>query len=133
MIDVPLTIYTDATADSAITALTSTRLWMERTTPETGYKPTDGPGLALAIRGGTTEYIGINLRTSLQVKCYAEDRPTAQSLYMAVFDRYHIVSSEFARPPILYSESETIGQTLEEPDTEWVFVLGFFSLVIRNT
>lgn len=133
MIDIPQIIRDDLTADTNITALTSTRIWSERTTPAKGYTPSDGAGLCVAVRGGTTPYYRFDNNVSLQVKCYAADEVAAQTLYRAVYDRLHFTTSADARPPILSAQCEVLGQTLEEPDTKWPFVVGFFSLIIRNT
>lgn len=132
MIDIPQIIRDDLTADTAITDLTSSRVWSERTTPPKGYKPSDGAGLCVAIRGGTTPYYRFDNNISLQIKCYAADEVGAQALYRAVYDRLHFATSADARPPIFHSACEVLGQTLEEPDTDWPFVFGFFNLVIRN-
>lgn len=133
MIDIPLIIRTDLLADTAISNLVDTRLWSERTTPAKGYSPNDGHALCVAVRGGTTPYYRFDNNVSLQVKCYGVNEVAAQTLYRAVYDRLHFTTSADARPPILNAECEVLGQTLEEPDTDWPFVIGFFSLMIRNT
>lgn len=134
MIDIPLLLRTDLLADPAISALVGDRIWASRTSPMRGWSPQDGHAICVSIRGGSQlNYVGNDLNVSVQVQCYGSTEFEANRLYRAVFDRLHVIDTSIAdRGPICHTEVELMGQPLEEQETEWPFVLGFFKTIIRN-
>jgi hypothetical protein len=98
--------------------------------PPPGYKPgEDGDGIAFRARGGNEDYAGALLTPSLQFKCYSTDAVDAYSLYTTLDGVLHGARSG----AIAHGERETIGQPLTEPDTGWRFVLGYYTVLIRQT
>lgn len=108
-------------------ALTGDRIYAGRNVPPVGYKPSDGQAIAFRTRGGSPEYDDGVVRQSVQIKCYGDTEVEANALYRAVYDDVHNGHSAVVR----YATIEQLGSTLEEPDTDWVFVLTFFNFMIR--
>ena len=127
MNDVPAAIYTYVQSKTGITTLTGTRIWFEVDTPRTGYVPSQGPALVFRIRGGTSDYSASIVNASVQFRCYGRDEEQANQLYRACFDAFQIVSAGLH---IVSHSVETLGTTLEDPATGWVFVLFFVSFWI---
>ncbi len=122
MIDVPLAIRTYLVAQPSLTALTGQRIWAERLMPPAGFVPAQGGAIAYRLRGGNVTYETL-LNPSVQFKCYGANEAVAQSVYRALFDVLHEPAQS---RPFKQSLCEVLGQTLDEPDTGWTFVLTFF-------
>ncbi len=122
MIDVPLAIRTYLVAQPSLTALTGQRIWAERAVPPAGYVPAQGGAIAYRLRGGNVTYETL-INPSVQFKCYGADEAVAQSVYRALVDVLHEPTGNRV---FKQSLCEVLGQTLDEPDTGWVFVLTFF-------
>lgn len=128
MIDAPLLILSHVLADATLASMAGDRVFAERNVPPPGYRPADGPCITFKIRGGGPDYEDALLTPSVQFKCYDTSEVRAQALYRALHDALHNSTG----PSVLHAEEEGIGQTLEEPDTEWVFVLAFFTVMLRQ-
>jgi len=115
--------------DETLVALTSSRIYAGRDVPPVGYKPSDGACVVFRVRGGGPDYDDALLNPSVQFKCYSEDEVAAFAVYQALYDRLHNGYSA----TILHAESEVLGQLLEEPDTEWRFVLAYFLVQIKQS
>lgn len=125
MIDAPAILHDYLSAQSALTALTSTRIWAERADPAPGYKPGDGAGLAFRSRGGLgLDYSSQVLRLSWQFKCYGANTAAANALYGVLVDVLH----DGAGVGIRSAQLEIPGQTLagDVGGTPWPYVLTFF-------
>jgi len=129
LVDPHTTIRTFLAADATLTALTSTRIYAGRDVPPKGYKPSDGACVVFRVRGGAPDYDDALLNPSVQFKVYGEDEVAAFAVYQALYDRLHNGYSA----TILHAESEVLGQLLEEPDTEWRFVLAYFLVQIKQS
>lgn len=124
MIDAPAVIRTYLLTQMALTTLTSTRVWSERSTPVAGYKPADGGAVAFKIRGGTTIYSGQAASPSVQFKCYGADELTANAVYRGLFDALNNKQGSGVKAAYI----DVLGQSLTEPDTGWPFVLTFYTV-----
>lgn len=133
MIDPNSTLRTFLVADTTLAALVSTRIYAGRDVPPPGVTPAGtGPLIAFRIRGGAGEYGGRQYEDALvipsvQFKCYGEDEIEAYQVYRALADALHNGHGV----GILHAVEEGVGQSLEEPDTEWRFVLAFFAVMVR--
>lgn len=132
MIDVPAIIHDYLSAQSAITTLTSTRIWAENEVTQTGYKPDDGGAIVFRIRGGRGADM---LNPSVQFKCYGVTPVTANAVYRALFDALHETRANGYG--ISYAENEVLGQTLREPEMGpsggWIFNLSYFRFWLNDT
>lgn len=124
MIDAPAVIRSYLVTQTALTTLTGQRIWPERSRPIAGYKPADGGAIAFKIRGGQLLYSGQAASPSVQFKCYAADELGANAVYRALFDALNNKHGS----GIKSAYAETLGQTLTEPETEWPFVLAFYTV-----
>lgn len=113
---------------SDLTDLVGSRIYAGRNVPPVGYKPNDGDCITFLIRGGAADYDDALLNPSVQFKCYSTREIDAWALYWTVYDHLQNGTSS----TILHAESETLGQILEEPGTEWYFVLAHFTIMIRR-
>jgi hypothetical protein len=118
---------------TALTALVSDRIYAGRESPKVGYKPEEGAAIAFRVRGGAGEFRGRDYEDalvipSIQFKCYGLSEKDAFEVYRTLVDSLHNGTSSI----ILHAEETGIGQTLEESDTDWHFILSFFDIVIRS-
>lgn len=95
--------------------------------PIAGYKPNDGVAIAFRTRGGGTMYHGGLMYPSVQFKIWGgvvNDTLPVVAGYRALVDVLHDKSPGAIRSAYL----EVLGQTAEEQDTGWPFVLCFFTI-----
>jgi len=133
MIDVHATIRTFLLADVDLAALVNTRVFAGRDVPPPGTNPGDGPCLTFKVRGGAGGYRGRDYEDALvlpsvQFKSYARSELEAYTVYRTLVDALHNGHGA----SILHAEEAGVGQPLEEPDTEWRFVLSFFDVMVRS-
>lgn len=129
MIDVGAAIRQYLLAQGDLTALVGPRIYAESDSPPPGYKPgADGPAVCFKVRGGRQDYSDVLLLPSVQVKVYADTTLHAQETYRALYDALHNRHDATMR----WAQSETLGVTLLEPETSWVFVLVYFQVWIAN-
>ena len=111
-----------------VTVLAGSRIYAERVVPPTDYQPSDGPCLCFKRRGGPIDYTGEVLAPSFQFKCYGATEYDANGLYRALYDALNYPQDARVKA----AEIEAQGEVLEEPDTDWIFVLCFYSVMIFN-
>lgn len=133
MIDVQSAIRAVVVADSGLTALVNTRVFAGRDVPPTGTTPGDGACLTFKVRGGAGAFRGRDYEDALivpsvQFKCYGASELAAYQVYRALVDALHNAHDG----TVLHAEETGVGQPLEEPDTEWRFVLSFFEVMVRS-
>ena len=114
--------------DAALVALVSARIYAGRDVPPAGVEPGDGDCLTFKIRGGNTHYDDALLNPSVQFKSYSTSEAGAYAGYRALRDALHNGHDS----NILHAEEEGLGQPLEEPGTEWRYVLAFFTIMLRQ-
>lgn len=107
--------------------LVGERVYAGRDVPPVGYEPGDGPCVTFRARGGGPDYDDALMGASVQFKCYGADEVEAFEVYGALYDHLHNGRSS----RLLHAECEVLGQLLEGPETGWVFVLGFFRVLVR--
>ena len=132
MRDVHSAIRTLLVADSGLTALVNTRVFAGRDVPPPGTAPGDGACLTFRVRGGAGGYRGRDYEDALivpsvQFKCYAASEIKAFEVYRALVDALHNGHDG----TVLHAEEAGVGQPVEEPGTEWRFVLSFFEVMVR--
>lgn len=115
-------------ANAGVSALTGGRIYAERSYPPRGVTPSAGNLLVFKARGGSVAYHSQQVMPSFQFKCYAGTELAANTLYRALFEALQDMHSGV----FLHGECEVLGQTLEEPETEWVFVLTYFRFAVRR-
>lgn len=114
-------------ADADVLALVGDRIYAGRDVPPVGYTPAQGGCVTFRLRGGFPTYSDEFLVARVQCQCYGRDEVDAEAVYRAVFSRWHnAVSREIA-----HGECEVLGQTLEEPQTQWRFTLVYFMFMLR--
>ncbi len=128
MVDAPKAILDYLLAQANLTNVVERRIYAEVDSPPAGYTPTDGPAICLKTRGGTQDYESAVLLPSVQFKCYGESEAVANEGYQALCDALNDKSSY----AIKRAQFETLGQTLREPETGWIYVLVFFRIMVTN-
>lgn len=109
-------------AQGAITTHTGTRIWAELTYPPVGYKPSDGAAIVFKATPGSFDAANTLQRTRWQFKVYGPDVYAIRNLYFALMDAMHDTRG---RGNILSSEPAGPGTMLNDPGTEWPFMLVF--------
>lgn len=128
MIDANAKIREFLVADVPLVNLCGTRIYAGRDVPPEGYNPADGDAITFKIRGGSPDYDDALLSPSVQFKCYGATELAAMACYRALYDALHNGTGA----TVLHGESEILGQALEEPDTQWTFVLAYFTVMLRQ-
>jgi hypothetical protein len=128
VIDPNAKVLTLLEANTALVTLCGSRIYAGRDVPPPGYNPADGSAITFRVRGGpgfTLE--NPTLVPSFQFKCYGATELAATTCYRTLVDALHDGYSA----DVLRGIQESVGQLLEEPGTEWPFVLVFFTVHIR--
>jgi hypothetical protein len=129
MIDAPKALRDALLSVAAVSAEFGTRIYPESPTPPNGYKPSIGTCLCFKARGGQPHpHTDAVLRPSVQFKLYGATEIDAQRAYRVLFDALRTLKTT----SVMGAEAETLGTTLREPDTGWVFVLAFYRLTLAN-
>lgn len=121
-------------ADAGVAALCGTRVHAALRTPPEGWTPDSGSCLVFNRRGGTQDQAAITQIVSLQIKCYGggathhERVLAANEVYRTLFD----AANDRCNGTVLWAQKEGQGQTLNEPDTGWPYVLCFYRAHVRN-
>lgn len=129
IVDPASSLRTAILAMNSVTALVSTRVYAERDTPPVGYEPSDGRCIVFKARGDDFDEEAAVIGISYQVKFYGETEAQAYDLYRTFYTAANFLKSG----SILNMVKETGGQTLIEPETQWIFVLAFFYVQFLNS
>lgn len=131
MIDVLDTIREFLIQRPSVFALTGKeRIWAGRVYPPKSYKPENGSGIAFQVRGGDPTYEDDHYFVSVQLKCYGLSEVAANQLYRALYT--DLQPEKAASRAVRHVEFETLGTTLEEPDSEWRYVLVNVNFMVRD-
>lgn len=128
MIDADATLRAFLAAESSLTALTSTRIYAASHLPA-GFTPNNGPALLFQSVGGQPDYSSAILSYTYQMRSYALTPTLARGLDRMLF----AVLNESRSSKIRQAEATVLGQLLQEPDTEWYFVLASYLVVFENS
>jgi len=109
--------------------LISNRVYSARDVPPPGYDLDSGACVTFRVRGGDIDYPDALHRPSVQFKCYGQNDREAWQVYRALYDALQNTHSA----SILHAQLEVQGQSLEEPETDWPFVLTYFRFLIRES
>ena len=115
-------------AQSALTALTSTRIWSDVDVPPEGYKPSDGVGICFRVRGGVDHDPSVIVDPSFQFKIYGATEAIARQAARVLHDNFN----EKANQHILTVRRETLPVPLKEPDAGWTYALVFYRVMVRS-
>lgn len=127
MTDEGLAIKTALATRTALTALTSTRIWPHRSMPLVGYKPTDGVALGFRVSGGGTMYQAGLMFPRVQFKVWGglvDDYYTVRSACGVLVD----VLDGKSFGAIRMANMDGLPQVATEQDTDWPFALVFFNI-----
>jgi hypothetical protein len=122
----------------ALVAEINTRIHAERDTPPVEYHPSQGGCICFKRRGGGIDEEAAVLSPSYQFKIYGADgadfqtespEASANRIYGILFDVFNFAGNGLIRGVQL----EALGQSLREPDSQWVFVLAFFRVQVINS
>lgn len=122
---------------SAITDLTSTRIYAGRDVPPEGWTPATGSCIVLKRRAHVgRDESGTFINVSFQFKCYGgggNDNAqliAAESLYRALQESLHFGTDY----DVMGAQEEgSGGAPLREQDTGWPYTLAFFRVQLRKT
>lgn len=129
MINISATIRAYLALNAQVSAVFGQRIYAARSLPA-GYTPERGPGLLVSVRGGGQAFHSQLYLPSMQMRIYArtesEASAAAVQLYEAINDTQ---SREFA---YVRMEEGTLPTLLNEPGTNWPYVLCYFTFQVRN-
>jgi hypothetical protein len=126
MIDTLATLRTFLLAQTALTTLT-TQIYAGRTLPPKGYVA-GSKAICFNGRGGGMEYNSVVLSESFTFKCYGNGPAEAMTLYRTLVDVLHDKHGLGIRN----AQLEVSGYPLQDPDTEWDYVLVFFRVFFSS-
>jgi hypothetical protein len=113
---------------TAITNLTDSRIYAGNHLPP-DYTPDIGPALLLENQGIRQDYTSKILSVSYRIRCFGLTALLARQLDRAVYDSLNDYKSNQVR----HVEMSTGGQLLQEPTTNWFFVLSSYLVVFENS
>jgi hypothetical protein len=105
------------------------RIYAGRNLPP-GYLPSQGEAILFATRGGGMDFSSQVLLPSVQFRIYAETEAKARQ---AAFDLHDAINDTQARK-IAYARMEegTMPTLLNEPESNWPYMLSFYHFQIRG-
>lgn len=127
MIDALSTLRAFIVAQSSVTALTGQRVYAGQAFPPPTYQAGQY-AICFNARGGALGYDRRLLQESFTFKCYADSEINAMALYRTLVDAIDDKSGGHIR----HIELEISGYPLQEPDTDWPFVLTFFRVTFDS-
>lgn len=115
-------------AQAPILSAFGTRIWADVEQPAAGYKPADGAAMCFKVRGGIDLDPSVLMDPSFQFKIYADSEVNARSAATTLHDNFE----EQANKDILTVRRETLPVTLKEPETDWIYALVFYRVMVRS-
>lgn len=128
MIDTEATVRAYLAARPAISAVASTRVYMDTALPA-GYRIEDGPALLGGQRGGLQDFSSHIIRSSFQFRSYGQTAAKARELDRALFDALN----DGRTKDIRYARMDVAGQLVREPQTGWNVVISFYTIQIATS
>lgn len=129
MIDIDATIRAHLVGLPALTAIFGARIYMARALPA-GYRVDEGPALLGMVRGGGQEFHSQLYRPSVQFRVYAQTEAEARAAFVGL---YNALNDTVARGiPYIRQEDGTMYILLNEPETDWPYILCYFTFQLHN-
>lgn len=113
---------------AAQTALKEIQFWGAVDVPPAGYKPANGIGVCLKVRGGVDNDPDVLISPSFQLKIYGPNEMDCLTAARLIHDNLQ----DQADANILMAQRESLPIPLKEPDVEWNYALTFYKIMIRN-
>lgn len=108
---------------AGVTAAFGTRVYFGRSLPP-GYRVEQGAALLGMLRGGGQEYHSKLWRASVQFRCYAASESAARAAARALYDDLN--DTQARGMAYIRMEDGTLPTLLNEPGTNWPYVLSYF-------
>ncbi len=129
MLDIDATIRAHLASLAELTAVFGSRMYMGRSLPP-GYKVEQGAALLGMVRGGGQEFHSQLYRPSVQFRVYAATEAEARSAFGALYDA---LNDTVARGIAYIRQDEgTFPVLLNEPETNWPYILSYFTFQLQN-
>jgi hypothetical protein len=129
MIDIEATIRAYLVTLTDLTAIFGTRIYAARSLPP-GYRAEQGAALLMTIRGGGQEYHSQLYLPSVQLRAYAATEEEVRAASMAIYDALNDTKARgFAW---IRMEDGTLPVLLNEPGTNWPYMLSYYSIQVLN-
>ena len=112
-----------------ITAMFGTRIYIARSLPA-GYKVADGPALLATVRGGGQGYSSQIYWPSVQMRCYGATEGIARQASQALCDALNDTQARGCA--WIRMEDGTLPVLMNDPGTNWPYVLAFFTVAMQN-
>lgn len=109
-------------------ALSAFQFFADVDEPPAGYKPADGVGVCLKVRGGDDGDPNVLMHPSFQFKIYAVDEVACRLAARTLQDNFEGKTNA----DVLNVYREVLPVTLQEPDAEWIYALVFYKVMIRH-
>ena len=112
-----------------VTAVFGERVYIARSLPA-GYKVADGPALLAMVRGGSQAYSSQMYWPSVQFRCYAGTEKEARLAGRALYDALNDTQARGCA--WIRMEEGTLPVLMNEPGSNWPYMLAFFTLAMQN-
>lgn len=139
MVDVNFLVRKFLLSQSSVTALLGTNLnnsiYSSSDLPE-HFDPKLGPAIQIFRSGGSShEEILPLINARIQVRTWADvgKKKLAATVYGSIFDVLHGATAVFPEGTILSALEVTGPQEMTDPDTAWVAVNSFYTVMARPT
>jgi len=106
-----------------------TRVYIARSLPA-GYKVADGAALLAMVRGGGQAYSSQMYWPSVQFRCYAATEGEARAAGRALYDALN--DTQARGVAWMRMEEGTLPVLMNEPGTNWPYMLAFFTVAMQN-
>jgi hypothetical protein len=126
MVDMEATLRAKLAANGPLVAAVGSRIYAAEKLPA-GYKPSVGGAVLFKVSGGSADY-AITLRPTVQVRSYGLDEGAARQVDRLVFDALHDLQSG----NVLKVQVDILGQLVADPETDWRYVLSYYTAQIAN-
>jgi hypothetical protein len=129
MIDIDAKLRELLGKQTEITAIFGERIYIARSLPA-GYKVADGPALLAMVRGGSQAYSSQMYWPSVQFRCYAGTEQAARAAGRALYDALNDTQARGCA--WIRMEEGTLPVLMNEPGSNWPYMLAFFTLAMQN-
>lgn len=129
MIDLEFVFRNLLTSLPAITSHFQDRIFFARSTPPS-YRVDNGPALLVTVRGGDQDYTSQLFHPSFQMRCYAKTEKEAREACRHTITALN--DTQARGMPWIRMEDGTIPVLLNEPSTDWPYMLFYVKAFMQN-